>query len=142
MAFKVFLDANVILDRTLSRRGMQNAIEVFKLAESGTLELFTTPAVVHVSSYFTTQVYTKQQTKQAILLLLNQVQIIDCDHQTTLIALLSPMEDIEDAPQYYTAVKHNLDYFISSDKKLKKLALPQLPVFTAAELVAELHEVP
>jgi predicted nucleic acid-binding protein len=134
MASKVFLDANIILDLTLKRPGMQKAIEVFKRAESGELQLFTTPSVIHVVSYFTSRYYSKHQTKQAILLLLNQVQIIECDHGTTVIAISSSMEDIEDALQYYTALKHNLDYFISSDKKLKKAALPQLPVYTAAEL--------
>jgi predicted nucleic acid-binding protein len=134
MASKVFLDANIILDLTLKRPAMQKAIEVFKRAESGELQLFTTPSVIHVVSYFTSRYYSKHQTKQAILLLLNQVQIIECDHGTTVIAISSSMEDIEDALQYYTALKHNLDYFISSDKKLKKAALPQLPVYTAAEL--------
>jgi predicted nucleic acid-binding protein len=134
MASKVFLDANIILDLTLKRPAMQKAIEVFKRAESGELQLFTTPSVIHVVSYFTSRYYSKHQRKKAILLLLNQVQIIECDHGTTVIAISSSMEDIEDALQYYTALKHNLDYFISSDKKLKKAALPQLPVYTAAEL--------
>jgi hypothetical protein len=66
------------------------------------------------------------------------VTVIDCDHDTCIIAINSSIEDLEDALQYYAALKHNLDFFISSDKKLRKAALPQLPVYTATEFIAEL----
>jgi hypothetical protein len=66
------------------------------------------------------------------------VEIINYDHATALIAVNSNISDIEDALQYYTALRHDLDYFISADKNLKKAAIPHLPVYTAAELLTEL----
>ena len=138
MAFKIFLDANLILDFTLQRPGYDEALKVLKLGANATIHLYTSPAVIHVVSYYTSRTLRKQLTKRAMLLLINDVQVIDCDHGTALIAINSNFEDIEDALQYYTALKHGIDYFISADKKLKKYAIPQLPVYTASELLAEL----
>jgi len=70
-----------------------------------------------------------------ITALLNDIQIIDCTHATAMNAAHSTMEDLEDALQYFAALSHGINYFISGDKKLKKNALPALPVNTARELV-------
>ena len=138
MASKVFADANLLLDVTLQRANFAAAKQIVQHAIDGTLKLYTTPSVLHVTAYFTAQQFTSQQTKQIILTLLTDVRILDCDHATALSAVSSSMDDIEDALQYYTALKFGVDYFISSDRKLKKAALPQLPVYTALELLAEL----
>lgn len=138
MASKVFLDANCLLDLTLERAGFQHANDIIQLAINGDIQLCTTPAVLHITAYFTSQAFTSQQTKKIILTLLNDVQVIDCDHATALIAINSSMDDIEDALQYYTALKFGMDYFISSDKKMKKAAIPLLPVYTAEEFLDEL----
>jgi hypothetical protein len=45
------------------------------------------------------------------------------------------MTDIEDALQYYTALHHKLDVFISSDKQLQKSAISSLPVYTPEEFL-------
>ena len=139
MASKVFLDANFLLDLTLNRPGIKEASQVMRLGIDKIIQLFTTPAVLHVVSYFTSQALTRQQTKKVILLLLNDVQIIDCDHATALLAVNSSMDDVEDALQYYTALKFKLDYFISADKNLRKAAIPQVPVYTAAELLVAIE---
>lgn len=138
MASKVFLHANFLLDITIQRPGFLEASQIIQRAIDGQVQLFTTPAVLHITSHYTTQAYGNNQTKQILLTLLNDVQIIECDHATALMAISSNMDDIEDALQYYTAIRFGMDYFISGDKKLKKTALPQLPIYTASELLAEL----
>jgi predicted nucleic-acid-binding protein len=140
MASKVFADANLLLDFTLQRANYATARQVIQHAIDTDIQLFTTPAALHITSYYTGRFFTGPQTKQIILTLLNDVQIIDCDHATALIAVNSPIADIEDALQYYTALKFGLDCFISGDKNLKKAAMPQLPVYTAAELLATLNQ--
>jgi len=42
--------------------------------------------------------------------------------------------------QYYTALTHEVDIFISSDKQLKKAAIPQLPVLTPVEFLNEVRD--
>ena len=138
MGFKVFIDANCLLDLTLQRGGFQNANIIIQEGLNGKIKLYTSPAILHVVAYYTTQQYKKHQSKQIILTLLNDITIIDCDHGTALIAMNSSFEDVEDALQYYTALKHAMDYFISGDKKLKSCSVPQLPVFTMGEFVKQL----
>ncbi|MBV6642789.1 MAG: PIN domain-containing protein [Cyclobacteriaceae bacterium] len=140
MAFKVFLDANFLLDLTLKREGFEKSSQVFQLALNGDLNLYSTPAVLHILSYFTSKAYSNQQTREIILTLMNDVQIIEGNHASTLMALNSRIQDIEDAILYYTALKFNMDYFVSSDKQLKKSALPQLPICTSDELLASVNK--
>ncbi len=133
MVSKLFLDANILLDINLQRQDFIQASSILSAGINGTVKLFTTPAVLHVASYYTKRHYSEEQTKHLFSALLNDVTIIDCTHETALLAIHSSINDLEDALQYYTALAHRLDAFISSDKKLKKLSLPVLPVFTAGE---------
>jgi len=140
MAFKVFLDANILIDITLSRPKAEAARAILQAGIDGKAELYTTPSVLHITAYFTAVQFNRRQTKEILLTLLNDVKVIDCDHSTALIALSNgEIEDTEDALQYFTALKNRMDFFISSDKKLKKAALPQLPVYTADQMLAELN---
>lgn len=135
MASKVCLDANILLDFTLKRENYISAKRLITLAVEGKIWLHTTPSVLHITAYWLTKFYGTAQTKELLLALLTNVQIIDCDHETSLLAIHSSMDDIEDALQYYTALKHKIEYFISSDRKLKKEAIPQLPVYTADDFL-------
>lgn len=135
MASKVFLDANILLDFTLQRSGYQEAKAVIEKGIKGELQLFTTPAVLHIISYWMTKTHSSGIAKKIVLTLLADVHVIDCDHATSLMAMNS---NIEDALQYYTALKFNIDYFISGDKKLKKAAVSQLPVHTAKDYIREI----
>ena len=140
MASKLFADANILLDFTLQRAGYATAKELVRLAIDGKILLFTSPSVIHITAYWVTKAYSSQTAKQLLLSLLTDVEVIDCNHATTLMALNSKMDDIEDALQYYTALHHAIDYFISADKKFKKVAIPQLPVYTAAEFLHEMQK--
>jgi predicted nucleic acid-binding protein len=138
MASKIFLDANVLLDLLLRRSGFSAAKDIFQYAISGYVQLYTSPAVIHITSYYIRKHYSVRETKQLFTRMLLHVEVIDCDHQVALTAINSSIDDIEDALQYYTALKHKLNYFISTDKKLKKQAIPQLPIYAAAEILTKL----
>ena len=69
--------------------------------------------------------------------LLADVYVIDISHEITLNALHSKIKDIEDALQYYTAMHHKLDYFITQDKDMQKESIPVLPVYTPEEFLKE-----
>jgi hypothetical protein len=101
---------------------------------------YTTPAILHICGYWVTKEHGVAKAKQLLASLLADVQIIDCDHQTAVLALQSAMPDIEDALQYFTGIKYGLTHFISSDKPLKKAAIPQLPVYTPREFLDEIGE--
>jgi predicted nucleic acid-binding protein len=138
MVSKIFLDANCLLDLILQRPGMEHAEVLMQFGIAGEVYLYTTPSVLHIVSYYSRKAYSKPAAKQIIVALLEDLQIIDCSHSTAVEAANSGLGDLEDALQYYAAVAHGIDYFISADRQLKRNALPQLPVYTSKELLAVL----
>lgn len=135
MAHKLFLDANILLDFTLKREAFPLSKKIIELVVNGQVQAFITPSVVHILGYWLTKAYGNAKAKELLLALLVDVTVVDISHEITLIALHSKIKDIEDALQYYTAIHHKLDYFISRDKSLLKDAIPSLPVCTPQEFL-------
>lgn len=135
MASKIFLDANVLLDFLLKRDRYDDVKQIIKLVVDKKIQAFITPSVVHIVGYWLTKSYGSEKAKELLLLLLTDITVIDSNHQLTMIALHSKIDDIEDALQYYTALHHKLDVFISSDKKLQKSGIASLPVMSVNEVL-------
>src|SRR5882762_10917705 len=122
MASKIFLDANLLLDLVLKRPGFDTAQGIIQAGIDGVIELYTSPSVLHITAYFAGKSFSQKHTKQILLTLLNNVEVIDCDHATVLTALANgDIDDTEDALQYFTAIRHGLDCSISADKELKNV---------------------
>ena len=138
MASKVFLDANVLLDFTLKREDYEQSKQIIELAVNGSIQAFITPSIVHIAGNWLTKAYGNAKAKELLLTLMADVTVIDLPHEVVLNALHSKITDIEDALQYYTAVHHKLDFFISRDKQLQKQSIPLLPVYTPKELLIEI----
>lgn len=137
MASRVFLDANILLDFTLKREGYEPSKKILEAAIKGRLKAFITPSIVHIVGYWLTKAYGNAKAKELLLALLADVTVIDITHTITLNALHSKIKDIEDALQYYTAIDHELDYFITQDKELQKESIPALPVYSPEEFLKE-----
>lgn len=135
MAFRVFLDANVLLDFALKRPEYESARKIIEWVIEGRVEAYVTPSIIHMMAYWMITSYGPEQTKRVLLALLADIRVVDIGHETTISALHSTMNDIEDALQYYTALHYRLDYFISRDKGLQKEAIPILPVFSPEEFL-------
>ncbi|MFD2148384.1 type II toxin-antitoxin system VapC family toxin [Mucilaginibacter antarcticus] len=140
MAFKVFLDANVLLDFTLQREKYEVSKSLMQGIINGDFQAFITPSIVHITGYWLTKAYGATKAKEILLNLLTDIKIIDCSHKITVTALSSAMVDIEDALQYYTALDHKLDFFISRDKQLQKVAIPNLPVYLPENFLDDLAQ--
>lgn len=140
MASKVFLDSNILLDFTLKRDEYRQSRKIIELAVNGTIQAFITPSIVHIVGYWLTKAYGNAKAKELLLTLMADVTVIDLPHEIVLNALHSRITNKEDALQYYTAVHHRLDYFISRDKQLQKQGIPVLPVCTPGELLSEISE--
>lgn len=133
MASKLFLDANIILDFTFKRPGYEPAKLVMEMAVAGQVSAFTSSSIIHIVGYWLTKAYGSAKAKELLSALLDEVEVITTNHETTLLAIQSGIDDIEDALQYHTALCHKLDWFISRDKKLQKAASRPLPVYTPEE---------
>ena len=113
MAVSVFLDANILIDYTNQREHHDEAKQILGMVINKRVEAFITSSVLHIVSYWTSKVWGNDLTKNILLTLLNDITIIDIPHDVALIALHSKINDIEDALQYYAAINHKLDFFIS-----------------------------
>jgi len=135
MAFKVLLDVNVILDFTLQRSGFESADKLLEWVSIGKIQAFTTTSILRMTAYWLVKEYGAWQTKEILLSLVADIQVIDMGHDDTIDALHSQMSDIEDALQYYTALHHRLDYVITRDQGLIKSAIPVLPACTPEDFI-------
>jgi predicted nucleic acid-binding protein len=137
MAFRVFLDADILLDFTLKREAYPIVRQLMEWAVRGRVQVFVTAAVIRDIGRALTRAYGADQAKELLLALLAEVQIIDAGYETTVNALHSRMEDISGALSYYAALHSRLDYFITRDIDLSKAAIPVLPVCTPEEFLQQ-----
>jgi len=137
MAFRIFLDANVLLDFTLKRENYPVIRRLMEWAVKGRVQAYVTPAVVQVICQRLVEAYGAGRAKELMLALLAEVQVIDTGHEITVNALHSKMENMEDALSYYTAMHHKLDYFITRNKELSKAAIPVMPACTPEEFLEQ-----
>lgn len=137
MAAKIFLDANVLVDYALRREHFDDASAIIRLVINGGVKGYISSSVLHITGYWLTKDKGSERAKEFLMLLLNDIEVIDIPHEIAVVALSSRFKDIEDALQYYTAIHHKLDYFISNDRGLKKDSIPVLPVYTPKEFIAE-----
>lgn len=135
MAFKIFLDANIVLDYLLQRNDLKNSESLFEKIIAGKVKAFITPSILHIVAHYIVKKYGIDGSKYVLLTLLNSVNVIESSHLIAITALQSNMSDIEDSLQYYTALYHKLDYFISLDNRLLKSGIPQLPIIKPIEFL-------
>jgi len=135
MAFRIFLDTDILLDFTLKREAYASARRLMEWAVKGRVQIFITTNVVNIAAYWLTKAYGAAKAKELLAALLADIQVIDIGHEITVNALHSRITDVEQALQYYTALHHKLDYFITRDKALDKAASPVLPVCRPEEFI-------
>lgn len=135
MAFKILLDANVLIEFFLERDKFEESQRLLKETLYFPNKVFVTPAIIHITSYWVKKSLGIETTKALLLELLEEVETIDCNHKTAVLAIASVMTDVEDALQYYTALQHQLNGVITFDKQFQKQALPSLPIYSPQEFL-------
>ena len=135
MAFRVFLDASILLDFALKRPEYESARTLIEWVVQGRVEAYVTPAVIQDTARWLKKVYGPERAKELLLALLADVIVIDGGHTIAVSALHSDMSDLDEALSYYAAMHHKLDYFITRDEDLSKAAIPMLPVCTPEEFL-------
>ncbi|MEM9858864.1 MAG: type II toxin-antitoxin system VapC family toxin [Bacteroidota bacterium] len=109
---------------------MMTATPFLKKAVSGDLIVYTTPSIIQISGYWLSKTYNRGKAREILLALTDVITIIESNHLDIIKALKSEIMDIEDAIQYYTALKYKLNYFISLDKEFTKNTNDMLPIKT------------
>lgn len=134
MSNRIFLDANVILDYVLDRNEKESTSLILHQINDGIFKAYISSSIIHILSYVLSKTYNIAKTKEIIIAIIQDLELIDMPKEIVLQSLNSKMKDIEDALQYHVALHHNIDYFISNDKQLKKECISSLPVLTCKEL--------
>jgi len=128
MAFRVFIDTDILLDFTLKRDAYATARKLMEWATKGRVQAFITTNTVTITSYWLTKAYGAAKSREILAALLADIQVIDIGHQITVNALHSRIVSTVQALQYHAALHHKLDYFITRDRDLDKSASAVLPV--------------
>jgi len=135
MAYKVFLDTNIVLDIFHHDRPFyEDAVQLFYYLDDNRFSAFYSESVLTTMAYVLRKTMTSNEVNKAIINLNRKIAFLSCISSLPGKSLLSNPPDFEDALLYEIALHHHLDYFITSNKKdFKLIQNPVLPVLNAKE---------
>lgn len=125
---KLYIDSDIILDLLLKRYDYyNNAAELMTKIDKRKYKGYTTPLVIANIHYIMTKFGGKKKSIMNIRKLRKIISILSIDEEIVDEALLSDNTDFEDAIQYITSEKNNIDFIITRNKgDFKKSKLPVL----------------
>lgn len=144
MHYKLFADTNVYLDFLMHRgNDWSNAADIFRLAEQGVIELFTSSSsLLNIMYVMHSYKLSREDIIESAKAILSYTKLISPDNITFEIALSSGFRDMEDAVQYHTALEvSGISCFITSNVKDYKTAGPLLPVMTPLAFMKMYNEI-
>jgi predicted nucleic acid-binding protein len=133
MAYKVFLDTNIVLDIFHHDRPFYNeAVQLFYYLDENKFTAFYSESVLTTMAYVLRKRMTMSQINTAISDLNKKINLLTCLPSLVNKSLLADPPDFEDALLYEIALHHQLDYFITSNiKDFKSIQNSMLPVMNA-----------
>jgi predicted nucleic acid-binding protein len=136
MAYKVFLDTNIIVDFLQPVRSFHEAAqELFLNLSKDIFTGYVSESVITTTPYIIRKDYSANELYTILKNLNQKLKILSCNNQHVLSALQKHPPDFEDALLYEIALHHQMDYFVTSNAKdFKKTEQASLPVIDAREL--------
>lgn len=130
---KVFVDTNVVIDLLDKRNGFyMSAVKLFTLSYKGKLSLYISPLTYATAAYILRK-HPQEELRKLLSNLRELSHIVLVDEQTVDEALASEFDDFEDALQYYSAKKENVEVIVT--RNVKDFLLSELPVLTPDEFL-------
>lgn len=114
---KLFIDADIIIDLLAKRPDYLPAAELFTLLARKEIAGFTSPLVLANVHYIVTKYAGKEKSIASVRKIRKYLSVLAIDAAAVDSALSSAFSDFEDALQYYSAVKHEIDLIITRNKK-------------------------
>ena len=132
---KLFLDTNIVID-VLERREpfCHDAVRLFTMAYNRQVQLFVSPMTYATASYLLHK-HGSAGVRSLLSNLRQLCRITTVNERITDDALASQFDDFEDALQYYSALKSNVNFIITRNAKDFKQS--SVPVMSAAEYLAQ-----
>jgi predicted nucleic acid-binding protein len=136
----VFLDTNVILDALLGRLPNDVAgLALLELVQNDDLSGYTSSSnIINIIYFLKKAGLSTVRVGEVIAALIGYIQVVSPSANTISQALQAGFSDLEDAIQYFTALRSHqqINFFVTNNTKDFKLASPDLPVLTAIEFMA------
>ena len=115
---KVFIDSDVILDVLCKRiPHYQYSTQIFTLGDLKKINLYTTSLSFANVYYILRKTVGGEKAKYFLRKLRLLIKILAAGEKETDLALNSKFTDFEDALQYYTALKHNMEVILTRNVK-------------------------
>lgn len=137
MAYKIFLDINIIIDFFQKERPLnKEAKELFYHIADGNITAYFSESVINTTAYILRKDLSKQELIHRLDTLNTQIIILPCSNKIIHNAYKRVQNDLEDAVLYQLALENSLDYFVTSDvKDFKKIVSASLPVISSPALI-------
>lgn len=135
MAYNIFLDTNIIVDFLDPLRLFHHESNIlFEMLEEKRFKAYYSESVATTTAYLIRKDFSKNDISEIIENLNKKIILLPCDSQFVKNATSIFPPDFEDALLYEIALHHQMDYFITSDKKhFKHIQKEILPVMNAKD---------
>jgi predicted nucleic acid-binding protein len=135
MVGKIFVDTNILLDVFAGRDEFySDSAGVWVMAEKNMIQAFISAIAYNNIDYILNRVMSRKKAREATVVLRDIFQTVPLDQKIINMALDSDFRDFEDAIQYYSAVRADVDYIITRNKK--DFLKTDMPLLTPKEFLA------
>ena len=130
---KLFIDSDVILDLLMKRDDYISSAELMTKIVNKEYSGYTSPIVIANIHYIMSKYEDKKKSMHNIRKLRKFLSILTIDEEIIDEAIFSDATDFEDAIQYITSEKNEIDFIITRNKKDYKNS--RLPVLNTKEFL-------
>lgn len=136
----IFLDTDVAFDLISKREPyFTQALPLVQLAGENRLTLSISGGCLSILIYLSYDIYKLDQAKERLIHFVSACRVLSGGKAEFFNAIESDFSDKEDGLQYYTALQHNCDYFISRNLRHYKNTVPRLPVYSPVAFLKEIN---
>ena len=130
---RLFLDTNIVVD-LLERREpfCHDAVRLFTMAYNKQVQLIVSP-ITYSTASFLLRKHGSEGVRNLLSNFRQLSRVATTNERTVDDSLASQFKDFEDAMQYFSGLRQNIDYIITRNKKDFKAA--QVPVFEPQEFI-------
>ncbi|MCC5913960.1 MAG: PIN domain-containing protein [Balneolaceae bacterium] len=136
---EVFLDTDVAFDILSKRKPhFEHSVRILEMAASDKIALLISESSLTNLIYLSFDIYKLESADKKLLDFISTCSIISGGKSVMIEAISSLFKDKEDALQYYTALNHGADYFITRIITDYKHQSTRLPVLTPKQFISQL----
>ena len=130
----IFFDTDVILDISIERKtDIKDSVKIINLVEDGLYKGYTSSLIFSNIYYIQRKLIGHEATIDFLKNLRLLLTVLNVDDLIIQKALESEFSDFEDAIQYFTSLKNNMDCIIT--RNINDYKKSTIPVYTPTELL-------